>query len=225
MSELSIFVDESGDFGPYSFHSPYYIITMVIHDQSFDISDQVIKLDQELQFLGHENHVIHTEPLIRREEDYKNLSPNDRRIIFSKLYFFMCKCDIQCKSFIYNKREYQNIFQLEAKMAREISSFIRENLFFFQKYDKVILYYDNGQHELSRILNTVFATELSTYDVRRVLPCDYKLFQTADLICTLELLKQKISVGELSHSEKLIFHSARDLKKDFLKGLNRKYYL
>ena len=88
MSELSIFVDESGDFGPYSFHSPYYIITMVIHDQSFDISDQVIKLDQELQFLGHENHVIHTEPLIRREEDYKNLSPNDRRIIFSKLYFF-----------------------------------------------------------------------------------------------------------------------------------------
>ena len=28
VSELSIFIDESGDFGPYDFRSPYYIITM-----------------------------------------------------------------------------------------------------------------------------------------------------------------------------------------------------
>ena len=38
MKKLSIFVDESGDFGEYSPHSPYYIITMVLHDQSKDIS-------------------------------------------------------------------------------------------------------------------------------------------------------------------------------------------
>ena len=30
MSELSIFIDESGDFGPYEYHSPYYIISMEI---------------------------------------------------------------------------------------------------------------------------------------------------------------------------------------------------
>lgn len=29
MKELSIFIDESGDFGEYDHHSPYYIITMV----------------------------------------------------------------------------------------------------------------------------------------------------------------------------------------------------
>ena len=32
MKELSIFVDESGDFGEYDYHSPYYIILMVLHD-------------------------------------------------------------------------------------------------------------------------------------------------------------------------------------------------
>ena len=44
MKELSIFVDESGDFGDfgeYAQHAPYYIITMVFHDQSNDISQNI----------------------------------------------------------------------------------------------------------------------------------------------------------------------------------------
>lgn len=109
-------------------------------------------------------------------------------------------------------------------MAREISLFIRENLVYFQEFEKVILYYDNGQHELNRILNTVLATELTDYDVRKVLPCDYKLFQAADLICTLELLRLKSEEDNLTRSEKLIFHSIRDLKKDFLKGIRAKEF-
>ena len=66
--------------------------------------------------------------------------------------------------------------------------------------------------------------ELTSYEVRKVLPCDYKLFQAADLICTLELLKQKILQDGLSRSEQLIFHSVRDLKKDFLKLLKKKEF-
>ena len=31
---LSVFIDESGDFGDYDFHSPYYYVAMVLHDQS-----------------------------------------------------------------------------------------------------------------------------------------------------------------------------------------------
>ncbi|MBQ7918555.1 MAG: hypothetical protein IJ324_01255 [Lachnospiraceae bacterium] len=109
-------------------------------------------------------------------------------------------------------------------MTRDISVFIRENLSYFQGYEKVILYYDNGQHELSRILNTVLATQLTDYDVRKVLPSDYRLFQVADLIRTLELLKIKAERGILSKSEERMFHSKRDLKKDFLKGIKKKEF-
>ena len=90
------------------------------------------------------------------------------------------------------------------------------------KYDKIILYYDNGQHELSRILNEVLTTYLSDVEIRKVLPSEYRLFQVADLICTLELLCIKIESGNLSNSEERIFHSKRDLKKDFLKGIKKK---
>lgn len=93
MKELSIFVDESGDFGEYKQHAPYYIITMVFHDQSNDISSNITML-----------------------------------------------------------------------------------------------------------------------------------FQVADLICTLELLKEKVGSGKLSKSEERFFHSVRDLKKDFLKGIKKKEF-
>lgn len=224
MKELSFFVDESGDFGEYSVHSPYYIVAMVLHDQSKDISSEITQLNNELANLGYDDHIVHTEPLIRREEDYRNLSPNERRSIFTKLYYFTSKCDIQYKAFAFRKKEFENIFKLEGRIAREISCFIRDNLSYFQGFQKVILYYDNGQHELSRILNTVLATELTDYDVRKVLPRDYKLFQVADLICTLELLRLKSENGTLSRSETLIFHSQRELKKDFLKGIRKKMF-
>lgn len=71
MSELSIFIDESGDFGPYDFRSPYYIITMVFHDQSVDISGPVAKLEQDLANRGFPDHCVHTGPIIRRENEYE----------------------------------------------------------------------------------------------------------------------------------------------------------
>lgn len=224
MKELSIFVDESGDFGKYQSHAPYYIITMVLHEQRADISNNLKKLDNTLERLGYNGQAIHTEPLIRREVPYQNFTPNERRAIFSKLYYFTLGCDIRYKTFVFRKSEYKNIFKLEARMAKEISQFIRENLIYFQGFEKVILYYDNGQHELNRILNAVLATELTDYDARRVLPSDYRLFQVADLICTLELLRLKIEHGDLSKSERWIFHSKRDLKKDFLKGIHKKEF-
>lgn len=225
MKELSVFVDESGDFGEYERHAPYYIVTMVFHDQNADITENLYKLDNSLKQMGYgDGQAIHTEPLIRREKPYQYFLPNERRAIFSKLYYFTLNCDIKYKSFIFYKSEYENNFKLEARMARDISEFIIANLSYFQGYDKVILYYDNGQHELNRILNTVLATQLSDYDVRKVLPSDYRLFQVADLICTLELLKIKTESGQLSKSEEKMFHSKRDLKKDFLRGIKKKKF-
>lgn len=140
------------------------------------------------------------------------------------MYYFALNCDISYKSFTFKKNEYENIFKLEARMARELSQFIRDNHDFFGGFDSVILYYDNGQHELNKILNMVLATELSSYDIRKVIPNEYRLFQVADLICTLELLEIKVQTGPLSRSEELLFHSKRDLKKDFLKGIHKKEF-
>lgn len=226
MKELSIFVDESGDFGLNDIHSPYYIVTMVFHDQDVDLSDMISQLDRALENLDYKEYAVHTEPLIRREYPYQYFTPNERRAIFTKLFYFAIKSDITYNTFVFHKNDYDNIFKMEARMARDISQFIRDNLEYFQGFENVILYYDNGQHELNRILNTVLATELASYDVRKVIPSDYRLFQVADLICTLELLKIKVAEGKsLTRSEELIFHTKRDLRKDFFKGIAKKEFL
>ena len=56
MKELSIFVDESGDFGDYAEHSAYYIISMVMHDQREDITPDIESLDQHLSEIGYPDH-------------------------------------------------------------------------------------------------------------------------------------------------------------------------
>lgn len=142
MQVLSIFVDESGDFGEYAKHAPYYIVTMLFHDQSVDVSSKIKQLDNSLMQIGYgDGQAVHTEPLIRREKPYQYFQPNERRSIFSKLYYFALGCDIKYKSFVFHKNEFENNFKLEARIARDMSIFIRDNLLFFQKYDKIILYF------------------------------------------------------------------------------------
>ena len=121
MKELSIFIDESGDFGEYDHHSPYYIITMVFHDQQEDIQPAVSKLNQKLSYLNLDNLCIHTGPIIRK-----------------------------------------------------------------------------------------------------VMLSEYKLFQAADLLCTLELVRLKLENNMFSKSEKTFFGNIRDLKKNYIKPLSKK---
>lgn len=35
---LSVFIDESGDFGPYDSHAPFYLVAMVLHNQDINIT-------------------------------------------------------------------------------------------------------------------------------------------------------------------------------------------
>lgn len=224
LAELSIFIDESGDFGDYEKHAPFYIITLVFHDQSKDINNQIAHLRKHVREAGFpENHAIHSAPLVRREKDYLNLDMTQRRKLFRSLFNFMRLCDIRYKSFVFKKRELSDHDQLVSRMSREIGGFVRDNFEFFRSFDDVIVYYDNGQKEVTNLVNTVFNVFLEA-DVRKVNPSDYSLFQAADMFCTLRLLAEKLEDGQasLSKSELDFFLSVRDLKKNYLKPARAK---
>ena len=78
--------------------------------------------------------------------------------------------------------------------------------------------------EVNKILSSVFNAFFSQVEFRKVLPSQYKLFQVADLLCTLQLIKLKSEMKMLSKSEKLFFGSYRDLKKNYLKNIEKKEY-
>lgn len=109
-------------------------------------------------------------------------------------------------------------------LTKQLSAFIRDEFKFFLMYDQIIVYYDNGQVELNRILASVFTALLPNVEFRKVLPADYRLFQVTDLVCTLELVKLKYQQHVLSCSEEMFFGSMKDLKKNYLKPLEKKLY-
>ena len=222
MKELSIFIDESGDFGEYEQHSPYYIITMVFHDQAIPISEAVARLDRELDYIGLERHCIHTGPIIRKEENYTLMTVDQRRRIFNKMLAFIRQVDIRYKCFSIEKKYIQDGVEASGKLAKQIASFVRAHYAEFLSYADVKIYYDNAQVEVSKILSSVFNALLPNVVFRKVMPAQYKLFQVADLLCTMYLIQLKMEHSHLSKSELTFFGNQRDLKKNYLKPLSQK---
>ncbi len=225
MKELSIFIDESGDFGEYAAHSPFYIITMIFHNQSEDIQPAISKLNQELSYLHLDDLSIHTGPIIRKEEIYAEMEIDERRRIFNKMVAFIRQINIRYKCFFIEKKHISDVVEATGKLSKQISLFIRDNYEELLSFDDVKLYYDNGQVEVSKILSSVFNALLPNPIFRKVMPKDYKLFQAADLLCTMELIRLKLESNLFSKSEMTFFGNIRDLKKNYLKPLSKKEWV
>ena len=219
---LSCFIDESGDFGPYDHKAPYYLVTMVLHDQNRDIRNAVKVMEEQILNCGWENHAIHVGPIIRRENIYKDHTVEERKHLFNILYYFTIKAPISYMTVIINKSECFGEIELTAKWSKEISKGIQSNNDFWYSYDKLIIYYDNGQTQLTRILTSVFNTLFSNVEMRKVKPIDYRLFQAADLLCTMEMLNLKAEHNNFSQSEYDFFGNTRNFRKNYYKKIKVK---
>lgn len=200
---LSVFIDESGDFGPYDAAAPYYLVAMILHNQDVNITENISLMDEHIDRLGYPNHAIHTGPLIRRESVYANELMEDRKRLIRK---------IECS----------DVIAMTGKLSKAITLEIMKHEDFWNSFDKLIVYYDNGQVELTKILSSVFNVLYPNVEFRKVRPVDYRLFQVADLICTMELLSEKAESNSFTKSETEFFGSVRDFKKNYYKWILKK---
>ena len=75
-SVLSIFADESGEWGK---RSEYYLITLVFHDQSKDISLALERYRQSLADYGLPDVPFHAGPLLTGHDAYEGMSLSERK--------------------------------------------------------------------------------------------------------------------------------------------------
>ena len=139
MSEkiLSCFIDEAGDFGEYDFHSPYYIVSVVLHEQSDFIQGYIDGLEHYLSDIGFPNHALHTGPLIRREADYENLYMEDRKKLFNLLFRFARKLPIRFFTAKVKKSECRDSDELETKLTKAITNELLKHEDYFHSFDKI----------------------------------------------------------------------------------------
>jgi hypothetical protein len=219
---LNIFADESGVYGPYEKHSPYYIVTLVFHDQSTDVSKDIEKFLNKMTELDLTGNVVHSGRLIRREFEYKDISLIDRKRIFNAIYNFSRVVDIKYHSFMVEKKHIVDDVDLSFRLIKQLSSFLQKNLETFVDYDNVIVYYDYGQNELTKLLISSFNMALNSVEVKKTKHSEYQLFQVADMLCTLELISAKAERNQLSKSETVFFKSKKNLYKSYLRAIQSK---
>ena len=180
MEILNIFIDESGDFGVNDKASDLYVVSFV-YLSSLDNTEPFLnalkKRLNKLQFTK----MIHTADLIRNKGDYKYLSINQRQSIFNSLFVFTKRSPIKLKSIIVSKKYTDTYKLLKKQLTIELNELVSNNYKFFQKFYKIIIYYDNGQSQLTSILEDVFKnfniSFISDFDKTKE-----KLFQVADML-------------------------------------------
>lgn len=224
---LSVFVDESGTFRHPDPSSRYYIVALVFHDQSFDIDPFVRDLDTATSRMGldPESFASHAGPLIRKEKAFAPFRREWRAKVFKLLFDFARRVDFKYHCLCVDKKFISSSLQLVASLQAGLAAFLESRESALRAFDKVKVYYDCGQSPVTNLLHTTFSAALGNRAefAQNVKPRNYKLFQVADLVCSMSLIERRLLNGErMAESEHAFFGGPRLFKRNILKYLKRK---
>lgn len=222
MKRLNIFIDETGEFGFGKGASELYGVSFTFHEHCDDIMPELMKLNERLKRIGYTN-MIHMADLIMKREDYKNFDIDKRKSIFNAIYNFSRKIPVKYQTIIIDKKYTDNSRVLRQQLSIEINKMIKENEAYFEKFDKIVMYYDNDQETLGTILDSIFL-RFDGFEHR--VEFDHKekrLFQVSDMLTYIDKYDYKYkNKMQFTRGEKYFF-TTEDIRK-ILKELNKKRF-
>ena len=222
MKRLNIFIDETGEFGFGKGASELYGVSFTFHEHNDDIMPELAKLNERLGRIGYTN-MIHMANLIMRREDYKNFDIAKRKSIFNAIYNFSRKIPVKYQTIIIDKKYTDSARVLRQQLSSEINKMIKEHEIYFEKFNQIVMYYDNGQETLGTILDSIFL-RFDGFEYR--IEFDHKekrLFQVSDMLTYIDKYDYKYKHKmEFTRSEKYFFTIA-DIRK-ILKELSKKRF-
>ena len=190
IKRLNIFIDESGDFGFVKGSSDLYAVSFTLHESSDSIQSELKYLNERLKNLNYEG-MIHLAYLVAKRGDYSHFDLEKRKSIFWAIFYFSNRVKVKLKTIIIDKKYINKKMQLNMALAREIGQFINDNREYLESFDKIVIYYDNGQETLATILDTIFATNSK---VERRVDFDHtekRLFQVSDMLTVIDKMDYK----------------------------------
>ncbi len=222
MRRLNIFVDETGEFGFGKESSLLYGVSFTFHEQNDDIMLELNKLNARLDRIGYTD-MIHMADLIMRREDYKNFDIATRKSIFNSIYQFSRRIPVKYKTIIIDKRYTNDARILRQRLSAEINKMIKEHEKYFNQFDKIVMYYDNGQETLGTILDSIF---LRFEGFEHRVNFDHKekrLFQVSDMLTFIDKYDYKYKNKiPFTRGEKYFF-SIYEIRR-VLRELNKKRF-
>ncbi len=222
MRELSIFCDESGGMNG---TSKYRLVVLVFHDQGDDFSRDIARYQFDLANKNLNDIPFHASPLMYGKPPYDGIEMAVRRKMFASFSCFQRGLPFRYVCFAYKRSEVQGENKYVARLRRDLVVFLSDNLDFFQSFDKVKIYYDDGQQTITNALHAAFEYEFSRQALlyKNASPKEYRLSQVADYLCTLELTALKFDAHEITATDEAFFGlSAATFKRNYLKKARKK---
>ena len=222
---LSIFVDESGILNESEQISRYYVLTLLLHDQDFKIDKLVRELDRSLDSVGIANLCFHAGPIIRANESFEFMNWDLRRKIFSRMMSFARKVDFRYHCLTIDKHFTDGLDKMTSKLNEQLTAFVDGQTGVLRGFDDVKIYYDCGQKQITNMLHRFFESrkDIPVRFAQAVEPRKYKLFQLADLACTIKLLELKLKTeGRLAPCERRFFGGEKKFIHDILRRMKAK---
>lgn len=224
-TKLSVFVDESGRFQHPDSVSRFYIVSLVFHDQNIKIAEAVQKLDSDWERMGYEGFCFHAGPLIRKEKGYLYMPREERAAIFSRMLIFARQLEFRFHCLKVDKQFVSSSRQIVERLQKQLSAFLDTHIGDLLDVEEIKVYYDCGQSPVTNLLRDTFVARLGKRMsfAQGVKPKSFKLFQLADLICTVKLIQQKIDLRlPLTDNEFRFFGGPRRFMRNVCKPLLRK---
>lgn len=221
MADLSIFIDESGGDDLVNRH---YLLTLVLHDQSEDITEGIARYEASLAQRGLPDIPLHASPLMNGHDDYHGMSAADRARLLYAFRVFFRHLPIRYKTFVFDTSRYAGVTEVSDAMRRELVNFLFDNLALVQSFDAVKIYYDGGQSSITTALHKAidYVVARNAVAYRPSTPADYRLAQAADYICTVELTELKYESGRATATDEKFFGGHGKFRKGVLKEVRRK---
>lgn len=220
IKRLNIFVDETGEFGYGVKSSMLYGISFTFHEQDNDISGELNNLNNRLMKIGYTN-MIHMSDLIMRRGDYSKFDIKMRKSIFNSIYQFSRKIPVKYHTIIIDKRFIDNGNVLRKQIINEVNQMIKNNEGYFNKFDKIVMYYDNGQEPLGYILDSLFI-RFNSYEHRvKFDHVEKRLFQVSDMLTYVDKVIYKHKKNIKYEKSELYFFGNDELRR-IAKELNKK---
>ena len=198
---------------------------MVLHDQAFDISLEVEELDRRFRLMHLEKLCFHAGPLIRQEKVFVVMDRSLRYRILAAMLAFARKVDFKYHCLVVDKHFVTSSEQIVNRLDGMLKEFLALNRELPGAFDRVKVYYDCGQSPVTNILHKSFVSlpGIKMEFAQAVRPEKYRLFQLADLVCTMKFIEEKITSGDgMTESEFKFFGGPKDFRHNILRYIKAK---
>ena len=218
---ISIYVDESGNFGDVRDASRYCLVTLVFRDDAFVDTEVYREYQEGISRLGMDPDAMmfHAGPVIRQEEQFSAMSRNLRGKIFYQMLSYIRKSNLRYITFVADSKFVASEDQIVSNLKNALKSFLAQHPDLLARYGTASVYYDAGQKGVMRILEGLqeVCGSVVTF-VQGVRQQQHHLLQVADFICMIKLIERRLADGiPFNSSEMRFFGSSRDFKRNVLR--------